>query len=311
MNKVTHSYIAIDVSKDSLQVQTDDTNFCVRYNQSGLNKIAKIAQKQKNALIVFEATGGYEVMLKDYFQQLQILTHLASASKVRYFASSEGVRAKTDRIDAKMLYHYAMEKKLEPQKPNHPAQRELALRMDRRDQLVEERKRERSRLDPLPSSSLIVKSIKRNLRHLDKEIQQIEAEIEKWINQNQELKNLSDELLKIKGVGIWTSCSILAYLGEIAWLKRGQLSALVGLAPYNKDSGKHSGKRRIIGGRGKVRKVLFMAAKAASHSNPVIKEYMKRLKLKGKPWKVALTAAMRKLLLHIQSVVKRYESSIA
>ena len=145
------------------------------------------------------------------------------------------------------------------------------------------------------------------IRLLDQELALIEARITKLIDSNEQMKAQSKLMQEVCGVGANTAWSILAYLSEITSLNRNQLVALAGLAPYNRDSGKYKGKRSIQGGRAKVRATLYMAATSASQHNAVIKDYYQGLKARGKPSKMALVAVMRKLLIHLQSILKKQQ----
>lgn len=181
--------------------------------------------------------------------------------------------------------------------------------MDRRSQLSESLAREKNRLQKSPRR--IVKSIEKMIRILEKELQIIEKEIKEIIDKDEEMADQNAKMQSVCGVANATSWSILAYLGEITELKRNQLVALAGVAPFNHDSGKFKGKRKIEGGRAKVRKCLYMAAQTAANHNPHIKSYVDGLLARGKPYKCAMVAAMRKLLIHLQSLLKNPQKTLA
>jgi len=237
------------------------------------------------------------------------LVCVLNPSRVRAFARSEGIKAKTDAIDTAVLLRFAQQKALRPTPAPDPTHQELAALMDRRGHLSSEIAREKNRLDKAPHT--VMASIKRMIRLIDKEIAAIERKIEKLIEHDPKLNPKARIITGVHGVGKVTSWSILAYLGEITELSRNQLVALAGVAPYNRDSGKTIGKRSIYGGRAKVRKCLYMAAKSAAQHNPVIKAYVEGLRARGKPYKCALVAAMRKLLIHIQSLLRKYQFTLA
>ncbi len=181
--------------------------------------------------------------------------------------------------------------------------------MDRRSQLSGHLAREKNRLHK--SSAVIRESIKRMIALIEKEIEGIEEEISTLIAEDETFKNNSERLQSVKGVGEITALTLLAYLGEMTQVNRNQLVALAGLAPFNRDSGKRKAKRAIQGGRAKVRKCLYMAAQSAATHNPVIRDYVTALSERGKPDKCAIVAAMRKLLIHLQSILKYPEKNLA
>ena len=146
---------------------------------------------------------------------------------------------------------------------------------------------------------------------MEKEEEKIEQEIRALLDKNAELQSQALALQRIPGVGEVTAWSVLAYLGEITTLKRNEVVALAGVAPFNRDSGKMKGKRRIIGGRAKVRSCLYMATQSAANHNPVIKPYVNRLREKGKPYKCAIVAAMRKMLLHMRAELLTLKLEVA
>jgi transposase len=262
-----------------------------------------------NPFVICEATGGYERALMTRLNQEHLPVCRVNPARVRAFARSEGVRAKTDPIDAHVLLRFAQEKELRPTKPVDPAQDRLAALLDRRSHLSEQIAREKNRLQN--SCQQIHSSIKRVLRFLEKEEDRIEQHIRELLNQDVHLQAQAKALQRIQGVGEVTAWTILAYLGEITTLKRNEVVALAGVAPFNKDSGKMKGRRRIIGGRAKVRACLYMAATTAASHNPVIKPYVKRLRDQGKPYKCAIVAAMRKMLLHMRSELINLQPGLA
>jgi len=257
-------------------------------------------------MIIAEATGGYERPLMSMLFKYNITVALINPRLARAFAVSEGIKAKTDPIDADMLLRFAKEKSPRPTEYIGAEREELGALMDRRSQLTEHIAKEKNRLDKSPKS--ICGSIKKMIRLFDQELALIEARITKLIDSNEQMHAQSKLMQEVCGVGPNTAWSILAYLSEITALNRNQLVALAGLAPYNRDSGKYKGKRSIQGGRAKVRATLYMAAQTAAIHNPIIKTYVDRLRNeKGKPYKCAMTAAMRKILVHLQSLLKKQQ----
>lgn len=294
-------YVGIDIAKATLQVQDDQRSFHVDNTHQGHQKLLKALQRLAHPFVVFEATGGYERALLQSLRQAHIPLAMLNPSRVLAFARSEGSRAKTDRIDAKMIRAYAQSKRLQPMPAPSDHQLDLAALLDRRGHLVEQLAREKNRLQN--SETLILRSIQRMIKILQKEIATLDQAIEKLTNSDPALKARSQLMQSVKGVGRVTAWTLLAYLSEMEQLKRNQLVALAGIAPFNRDSGRTTGKRSIIGGRAKVRACLYMAAHTAASCNPVIAPYVQKLRDRGKPYKCAIVAAMRKLLLHLQSLL--------
>jgi transposase len=300
--------IGIDVGKAELMIYGFGKHYTIRNETKQIKAFLKTHQEglKEIELVVFEATGGYEQCLRDCLIEACLPYHLAHPNKVRDFAKSEGYLAKTDPIDAKVIAEYGSKSdKVQAEQPL-PRQALQSLRhwLDRREQLLGERTREENRLEQTGQKGLR-KSIKRHIQWINKELEQIEKELKEEEATDQALQEDMELLISIPGVGKQSARAMLAYVPELENCTDKSAAALVGLAPLNKDSGKKRGKRRIHAGRSAIRRVLYMAALTASRYNPTIKKFYERLRNKGKPYKVAITAAMRKLLLIIQSVLKR------
>lgn len=300
--KAASDYVAIDIAKATLQVQDDQKSYVIDNTPQGHQKLLQALQRLAHPLVVCEATGGYERGLLQSLRRAGLPVALVNPSRVHAFARSEGSRAKTDQIDAKMILAFARSKQLQPMRVPSEQQLDLAALLDRRGHLVEQLTREKNRLQN--SETFILRSIKRMIKILEKEIDALEQALTKLIDSDPALQTRCQLIQSVKGVGRVTAWTLLANLSEMELLQRNQLVALAGLAPFNRDSGKFAGKRSIIGGRAKVRACLYMAAHTAASCNPVIAPYVKKLRDRGKPYKCAIVAAMRKLLLHIQSLLK-------
>ena len=309
MNQAKYTLIAIDVAKDSLQIQSPQRAWQVPNTENGLAGLNKALQSLKKPWIVCEATGGYEQRLLQFAHKKALPVTLINPARVRAFAKSEGLKAKSDPMDAALLLRFAKSKELKPTPPPSPQQQTLQALMDRRSQLTESLAREKNRLQK--ASQCVRKSIEKMIAIIEKELVQIDNQIEQLIDENPLMSEQSSRMQSVSGIGKSTAWAILAYLSEINSLKRNQLVALAGIAPFNKDSGKYRGKRRIEGGRAKVRKCLYMAAQSAAVHNQHIKAYVDGLRARGKPYKCAIVAAMRKLLIHIQSIIKNTQFSLA
>lgn len=230
--------------------------------------------------------------------------NLINPSRLRAFALSEAIKAKTDPIDAMMILRFAQQKHLRPAPPPEPVRQELAAMLDRRSHLTTQLAREKNRLQKCQKT--IATSIRRMIRFVEKEIASLDAQIKLLVTKDRRLDAQAQLFQSVKGVGEVTAWTLLAYLGEMSRLQRNQLVALAGVAPFNRDSGKVSARRSISAGRSKVRKCLYMAAHTAATHNPVIKPYVAGLVARGKPYKCAIVAAMRKLLIHLHSLLKHH-----
>jgi transposase len=309
MNPNLPDYIAVDIAKASLRLQSHSTGLDIENNESGFKELLAHVGTLSKPLIVMEATGGYEQPLMRFLIKKGVAMVLVNPARVRSFAASEGQKAKTDRIDAEVLLSFARSKKLRRMPTPAPHQVELTELMDRRDQLAGEIAREKNRLEKQPQHTQA--SIKKVMRLLERERGVIEKRIEAIIRAHEDMASASEAMQGVAGVGKITAWTLLTHLPEMNRINRNQLVALAGLAPYNRDSGKTNGKRRICAGRAKVRKCLYMATMTAAIHNEHIKAYVERLRSKGKPYRCAIVAAMRKLLLHLQSILKKQEIMLA
>ena len=309
MNQDTYNLVAVDISKDSLEVYIPNDPFSTPNTKAGIKKLIKVSRKLGKPFVIFEATGGFERLLMESLHQAGIDYCLVPPSRVRAFASSEGIKAKTDLIDARVIYRFAQEKRLKPTLPLPKEIIKLRSLVDRRAQLIDLQAQEKTHLHMVPEITrpLVLKMID----VIEAQVQEIELLIRQLIRSYQTLKSADKKMRSVVGVGEVNSWTLLAYLHEIFHLKRNALVALVGIAPYNRDSGNMKKRRCIMGGRAKVRKNLYMAAKTAAQHNPVIKPYVNGLLERGKPYKCAMVAAMRKLLIHLQSILQNSEIQLA
>jgi transposase len=227
---------------------------------------------------------------------------LVNPTRVRAFAKAEGVLAKTDQIDAGVIARFGAALKPEPQAKRTQAQLELNQWVTRRRQLVLMLTAEKNRLQTAPEA--IRANIVRHIEWMQAEIESLEQLINQAIADNPTWRETARRMETVPGVGSVTAATLLADLPELGQLNRQKIAALVGVAPFNRDSGKRRGQRRIFGGRASVRSVLYMATLSAIRHNPVIRAFYQRLLSKGKIKKVALTACMRKLLVILNTMVK-------
>jgi transposase len=297
-------YIGIDVSKKNLDVGGGIFKGVERFknDDKGIKKLLKRFDKSKPLLVVMEATGGYERLVSKALQAESIKLAVMNPWQTHNFAKSLGKRAKTDKIDAKMLAQYGEVINPTPTVVLNDREHEMKQLVLRRVQLVRQRTQEKNRLEQ--ASPIIAKSIQRMIKHLSAEIGEIADKIERLVVADSEMSAKAAALQSAKGVGLISAYSLCTLLPEIGNLNRRQIAALVGVAPFNRDSGEKSGQRSIVGGRSEIRSVLYMATLAASRSNPKIKSYYKKLLKRGKKKKVALVACMRKLLVCLNAMLK-------
>ncbi len=220
-----------------------------------------------------------------------------------------GKLAKTDKIDALMLARFGADRHLRMIKPYDENQEALRVMYDRRQQLLDSQIRESNRLETAISS--MCEHLKTSLEFFTKQLTEIELMISAHIAAHSEMQNRVDRLTSVKGVGLQTATVVLAYMPELGTLNDKEAAALVGVAPYNNDSGKHSGHRSIRGGRHQVRNVFYMAAVSAVRYNTILKAFYQHLIAQGKKPKVALTAVMRKLIVLLNLMLKNPNFSIA
>ena len=309
MEKQKRNWVAIDIAKDELEL-SDDRRGWVSGNESGaINRLVAGFKKRSDVWVICEASGGYERKLVAALHAASIKVCVVSPNRVRAFARSEGVLAKTDKIDTAMMLKFAQSKNLRPTPPPSKEQVELAAMMDRRTQLSDLLAQEKNRVQNSPPA--IHSLIKKMIRTVEAQIKSVEKHIRAIVEATETMRERHKLFCSVSGIGEVTSWSLIAYLDELGKLKRSETVALVGLAPFNRDSGKKKGKRYIQGGRAKIRSSLYMAAKSAARHNPVIKPYVQRLLDKDKPYNCVMVAAMRKLIIHLHCLIKNNQPKLA
>ena len=297
-------FVGIDVSKDRL-------DGCIRHRQAfsqdnsgpGIAQIVALLRKQPVTLVVVEATGGLEVPLVRALQKASIPVAVVNPRQVRDFAKASGVLAKTDEIDAAVLAHFAEAMRPTPRPLSDEQTQVLDALVTRRCQLINMRTMERNRLGQCPDAK-VRKNIQRHLDWLNKHLDDVEAGLDEAVRSNLDWQAQDRLQQSVPGIGPVTSRTLLAALPELGKLPGKKLSALVGLAPFAADSGRHKGKRRIYGGRAEVRAVLYMGAMTASRSQTPLGDLFRRLRARGKEYKVAIVAVARKLLTIVNAVVR-------
>ena len=301
-------YIGIDVSKPLLDVDWQGIAINFKNSKNGIitlvEKLRQLREQENLISVVLEASGGYEKGLVKACYNTKVPIHVVHANKVRSFAKSKGILAKTDKLDATVLSEYGSVMRIQPDNLLLTENAEkIRLLLDRRKQLMNDRQRERNRIDKISDES-IRQSIEDHTKWLDDEISKVEEALAEH-SQADDVKSNYDLLTSIPAIGSLVANHLIAYLPELGSLSHKAIAALVGVAPYNRDSGNFSGKRFIQGGRKDLRHVLYMSAVVATRFNPDLKNFYNRLRAAGKPAKVALIAVIRKLLSMLNSVMRR------
>ena len=298
-------FIGIDVSKAKLDLAFDAkaTDSTVSNDADGIEELVQLLPEPGTCLIVVEATGNYERALVVRLVDVGHVVAVVNPRQVRDFAKALGKLAKTDKIDARIIALFGKLTRPRAVAKTKELLGELDQLVTRRRQLIGTRTAEKNRQSHA-ASQVVRKSIQHVLDTINKDIKAIDREIEKLVQSDDDWKNRAELLGTMPGIGDVTSATIIAELPELGELNRQQITALVGLAPFNRDSGTMRGKRSIFGGRQSVRTALYMAALSARRHNPIIKEFSKRLSDQGKPPKLIITACMRKILVTLNTMVK-------
>ena len=298
--------VGIDVSKHE---------FCVAVHPSGERWTSATTPAAVDALvarvrgvtpqlIVLEATGGYELALAGACATAGLPVAIVNPRQVRAFAQALGRTAKTDAIDAAVLALFGARVRPDPRPVPDAATQALAALITRRRQLLEMLGAERQRLAQAAPTGPVPRDLRTHIRWLERRLADVDDDIGRAIHASPVWRVQEDLLRTVPGIGPTTARTLLAELPELGRLDRRAIAALVGVAPFNCDSGQHRGRRRIVGGRASVRAGLYMAALVASRRNPTLTTFYRRLRVHGKPPKVALVAVMRKLLTILNAMIK-------
>ena len=296
-------YIGIDVSKATLDVASlpDGESWTVTNDDRGLAELTPRLVALAPALVVLEATGGFELLAALTLAKAGLPLAVVNPRQVRDFAKAMGQLAKTDALDAGILADFAQRVRPEPRPLPDEAAQLLESLLTRRRQLVDMLTAEKNRLGF--ARGPVKRDISRHIRWLEKRLADVDGDLQDAVASSPLYQAKADLLRSVPGVGQVTTLTLLATLPELGQLSRHQIAALVGVAPMNRDSGTMRGKRMVWGGRAPVRAVLYMAALAGIKHNPAIASFSARLRAAGKPFKVAATACMRKLLTILNAMV--------
>ncbi len=278
-------HIGIDVAKKKLDVARSDTDDVITVNNDpkGIAQLLKTitSTKTKPTLIVVEATGGLEQLLLNTLLDANLPVALVNPAQVRHFAKAMGILAKTDALDAKVLVKFAIHTTPRLAEKRSKKRIELEALVTCRRQLIKLRTEQTNQLNTTRSSAA-QKSINAVLKILNQQITSLDKQIRKIIDSDDDLHNIDQIISTAPGIGPISSATIIAELTELGTIERRPISALVGVAPFNRDSGRFKGKRSIRGGRASVRSVLYMATLSAIRCNPIIKQFAQRLRDAGK-----------------------------
>ena len=302
-----HVSVGIDVSKETLVIAVEPTQerWSSETTPAALDGLITRLTQLQPSIIVVEATGGYERPIVAHCAAARLPVAVVNPRQVRAFAQAVGRTAKTDHIDAAVLADFGA--RITPARRVIPdaETRALSALVVRRRQLIEMIVMERQRLAQAPPTGKITRDLRNHIRWLERRVEDVDDEIGTAIQASPVWRVHDDLLRSVPGVGPTTARTLLAELPELGRLERRTIAALVGVAPFNCDSGQHRGQRHIWGGRASVRAALYMASMSAIRCNPVLAGFYHRLRAAGKPGKVALVATMRKLLTILNTILKR------
>lgn len=295
-------FIGIDVAKERLDgAESTGEEWSVANDAKGIAELLTRLRKSRPALVVLEATGGYEGAVAAALAAAELPVAVVNPRQVRDFARATGELAKTDAIDARILALFAERVRPEPRPLPDPTQKELIGLVARRRQLVEMLGAESNRLR-LATPGTVQKNLKTHVRWLENQIKKLDQDLDRLVRTSPVWRAKDDLLQGVPGIGPTTARTLLADLPELGRVSNKEIAALVGVAPLNRDSGQMRGRRIVWGGRAHVRRTLYMATLSATTHNPAIRTFYHRLRSRGKPAKLALTACMRKLLVILNAM---------
>lgn len=302
--KPEERFVGIDVSKTVLDIAVlpDGTQWSVPNTAQGIDELAATLKPLAPALAVLESTGGLHRAVAAGLAAAQVPTAVVNPRRVRDFAKASGRLAKTDRLDAEVIAHFGRAIRPRPTRLPDAATQALEAHLERRRQVVTMITAEKNRLSSAVGP--VRKDIQRHIAWLEKELHKLDEELSKRVQENPAWREREDLLRSVPGVGPVLGVTLLAEVPELGELSGKQIASLLGVAPFNRDSGLLRGRRTVWGGRAPARQTLFMATLAATRHNPLIRAFYLRLCAAGKAKKTALTACMRKLLLILNSMLK-------
>jgi len=303
-NRNNERNIGIDIGKDTLDITIYelDKHWQASNTLTDIKKLISQLNRYQLTRVLVEATGGYERNLVEACAEKGLLVIVVQPIQVRQFAKAQGIMAKTDKIDSKLIAQFGVV--LQPEPRALPSKKVRLVRdlLARKRQLNETRTQELNRLHKAPK--VLAASHRRLLKLLNKDIAWVNVQLEKEVSAISEWQRVYEIVSSAPGVGDGIAYTLLGELPELGQLSHRQIAALTGLAPFNRDSGYMKGRRRIKGGRAPIRTVLYMRMMSAIQHNPIMKEFYNRLVAQGKHKKVALTACMRKMITILNAMVR-------
>lgn len=304
MNQSSSVYIGIDVSGTTLDVAIHDTteHFSVDNETTAIDQLVQRLIALNPTLIVMEATGKLELAVLKALCQAGLPAVAVNPRQVRDFARATGKRAKTDRIDAFVIAHFAAVIKPVVRPLTDVQTEQLQALLLRRAQLIDMFVAEKARLER--AHAVARDSLNENIKWLKQQIKLADNDIDSFLRSSPAWRQKEDLLRSVPGIGPGAAATLIAFMPQLGSLNRREIAALTGVAPFNSDSGKQVGKRRIQGGRAIVRRALYMACVPALRFNPTIRAFYDRLRKAGKPFKVAITACIRKLVVTLNAMVQ-------
>ncbi len=309
MNSQTIIVAGVDISKAKLDVDLANTNQPQQFNndEKGIAKLIAWIRKNKVQQVVMEATGGLERKLASILAAKQIPFHIANPRQVRDFARAAGKLAKTDRIDAKVIAQFGEKFQLPQTVLPSKIRQKLIAAITRYEQLVQMRIAESNRLDRI-EDEVIRALTEQMIENIKQQIERVMVIVKQLISEEEQLKRDVEILESVPGIAILTASRLVALLPELGQRNRKQIARLIGVAPINRDSGTMRGKRTTGGGRARVRKQLYMATLVAIQHNPLIQQTYQHLVKRGKPKMVAIIAAMRKLVIILNVMIREQKT---
>jgi transposase len=303
-----HHHIGVDIAKQNFVA--DLPKRVTNFKQTACGMRHFLEQLPDTAWVVCEASGGYEQALVSACHKAGVRVSVANPRRVRAFASSQGILAKTDRIDAPLISLYARKTEtLREHRQPSASEQELRALYQHRAALVDVRKQEQNLAEHAPdkgsaAGKLLAKMSGLRVRLLERQIKQLEEQMRQLIDADERLRHRAERMRQVKAVGELTIAAVLSLMPELGELEEGQAGALLGAGPVVGQSGDTDKARHIQGGRHRLRKAIYMAALSAARHNPVLKVFYQRLRTQGKPVKVALTALMRKIIELLNALIK-------
>lgn len=304
-----YEYVGVDIGKHTCDVYFQGKSWSVKQTEVAIKKdliqkIEKLTQSLDNIVIVCEASGGYERLLSSILAKENIKFHIAHAQFIKAYAQSYGLKAKTDKIDAKNIATFAAERDVVPDVVLSENKQKIADLLKRREQLLHDKVREKKRLDKHQNKD-VEASVRKHIDWIEGEMKAIDKVLDGISKSDESIQKAMTLLMSTPGIGRIIALHIIAFLPELGQISNKEATALVGLAPYNHDSGLYRGKRFIKGGRSRIRGLFYMSAVVNIKCNVELQEFYQRLKEKGKPTRVALIAVARKIVSTLNSVATR------